>query len=377
MNRVSQLILAALLFLLGFVPSPAGEVAKGTRYTGSVGKLEAVFVIQWQEDGGVSGTYFYPSRPGVVYRLAGSNHEAGQLYLEEFTGRKLSARCYLRKHLSEDLISWKGEMRNTDGRVLDMVLKRKRANVPNLVTMPPVVFPDYYSRVPERVIWAEPPRADVPVEMANISYEGSHFCPARVDEFVVGENSTMFRLTLGVYPGNRMSLPLQVFDASTTLTIPRRLELPAELMKKEIVWLELSDEGSIRGINVIPLVVTHYRKSPGGKLEVRCLLSVSDRPGISDYEISSDNPGLQGLPEFFIVPDKLSLPRKHELDSPSELWVQTLRVTEEFGTAIQLMEAGAGILELETIALEGPWIPVETMNGWDDTPATQRTIGAG
>lgn len=111
---------AALMLTIVSTAADAGE------YRGKVGKLPAVFSLDWSADGTVTGTYSHPSRPGKTYRLQGNNAEAGKLYLEEYTGQTLTARCHLTKKLTEGAVVWSGEMRNTDGRVLAMELTRSR-----------------------------------------------------------------------------------------------------------------------------------------------------------------------------------------------------------------------------------------------------------
>lgn len=115
----------------GGIPQPsrpkAGPVAAQNRYTGNVGRLAASFVLKWNPDGTVSGTYHYPSRgDGTVYRLVGNNHAEGELYLEEYTGSSVTARIRLRKASSASEIIWSGEMSNTDGRKFTMRMARPR-----------------------------------------------------------------------------------------------------------------------------------------------------------------------------------------------------------------------------------------------------------
>lgn len=90
--------------------------ASGADYQGKVGKWEANFSIEFHSDGTVSGTYSYPRRPGVIYRLNGENREEGKLNLDEFTNGELTARCQLTKTVTEARIVWQGLMFNTDGR---------------------------------------------------------------------------------------------------------------------------------------------------------------------------------------------------------------------------------------------------------------------
>ena len=103
-------------------------------YGGRVGKLEAVFLIEWDEEPNttLNGIYYYPSRGRKLkYRLAGTNPKPGVLILQEFTptadgGEVLSANCRLSKRISGDRIVWEGTMKNTDGRVLPMSFSRAR-----------------------------------------------------------------------------------------------------------------------------------------------------------------------------------------------------------------------------------------------------------
>ena len=102
------------------------SLASGGEYRGHVGKLDAVFYLDWHEDGTVSGSYSYPDRPGVTYLLKGANPREGVLVIDEFTGKKRTARCELAKMLTGDEIVWAGKMFNTDGRIFEMSFSRFR-----------------------------------------------------------------------------------------------------------------------------------------------------------------------------------------------------------------------------------------------------------
>lgn len=113
--------LIVLLFALaGSLPTAAAE------YEGTVGKVKAIFSLDWQDDGTVTGTYAYRDRPGTVYTLRGKNAAEGELYLEEYTGDEFTARCYLGKVITDGVIIWRGEMRNSDGRAFPMEFSRRR-----------------------------------------------------------------------------------------------------------------------------------------------------------------------------------------------------------------------------------------------------------
>lgn len=100
-------------------------------YGGTVGKLQAIFHIEWADDQ-IFGWYYYPSRGREMrYELRGENPEEGVITLQEFTPAedgtsKQTANCRLTKTLSDDRISWEGKMNNTDGRVLPMKFSRLR-----------------------------------------------------------------------------------------------------------------------------------------------------------------------------------------------------------------------------------------------------------
>ncbi len=102
-------------------------------YAGHVGKLDAVFLLEWDEVNKlVSGYYYYPARSRTrAYRLEGTNPRPGVLLLREYTpaeggGDRLSAHCRLLKRVTGDRIVWEGQMRNTDGRVLKMTFSRPK-----------------------------------------------------------------------------------------------------------------------------------------------------------------------------------------------------------------------------------------------------------
>lgn len=108
-------------------PPKAIPISSSSRYTGNVGRLQANYSITWNPDGTVSGTYTYPTRnDGVVYRLIGNNHTDGQLYLEEYTGAKITARIKLSKSVTGNEVVWSGTMQNTDGGTFPMKMTRSR-----------------------------------------------------------------------------------------------------------------------------------------------------------------------------------------------------------------------------------------------------------
>jgi hypothetical protein len=102
-------------------------------YGGNVGKLDAVFFIEWAGTGKpIVGYYFYPSKGRKkIYTLKGNNPKEGILNLVEYTpddsGKAiLTANCRLTKRVTADRILWEGTMNNTDGRQLPMKFSRPR-----------------------------------------------------------------------------------------------------------------------------------------------------------------------------------------------------------------------------------------------------------
>jgi hypothetical protein len=98
-----------------------------SQQSGEVGGLAASYSLEWGRDGSLSGTYYYPSEPGKVFRVSGRLLPGGSLYLEEFTGNALSARCELTRTGSTS--TWTGFMNNTDG-------KRFRMSIAGLISPP-------------------------------------------------------------------------------------------------------------------------------------------------------------------------------------------------------------------------------------------------
>jgi hypothetical protein len=97
-----------------------------------VGKLQAVFHIEWDTTPGntFQGFYYYPPRGRErTYRLDGKFTTDGGLVLREFTRKadgteELSATCYLIKRSSGERAIFEGTMENTDGRKLPMSFSR-------------------------------------------------------------------------------------------------------------------------------------------------------------------------------------------------------------------------------------------------------------
>jgi hypothetical protein len=98
-------------------PSPNKNIGE-ILFTGSVGKLKANYILAWNADGSLNGTYFYPTRPNVIYAIKGKDLGNGNIELTEYTEGIISANCYL----SLNGNCYTGQMKNTDGRQFKMVM---------------------------------------------------------------------------------------------------------------------------------------------------------------------------------------------------------------------------------------------------------------
>lgn len=98
-------------------------------FGGSVGKLKAIFILDWFGLGEVNGKYYHPSRGrDRHYVVKGQNPEQGLLLLTEYTpkpGGKLVKSATFRlteKPRQAGRFVWQGTARNTDGRVFQVTM---------------------------------------------------------------------------------------------------------------------------------------------------------------------------------------------------------------------------------------------------------------
>jgi hypothetical protein len=86
-------------------------------FKGNVGKWTALFHLTFDyTDKKIYGTYFYPNRPAVIYKITGKILNKN-IELIEFTNNEITATCKL--HTNDD-ICFSGVMNNIDGRNLNM-----------------------------------------------------------------------------------------------------------------------------------------------------------------------------------------------------------------------------------------------------------------
>lgn len=104
------------------------DFAYGTvqQYGGNVGSRFAMFQLTWQPNGNVTGSYHHPADNGSIsYQLKGKNTAQGQLVLTEFTHGQQTAIITLSKSIRGELVTWSGNMHNTDGRIIPVNITRR------------------------------------------------------------------------------------------------------------------------------------------------------------------------------------------------------------------------------------------------------------
>ena len=87
-----------------------------------MGLKDATFRLRFEGGGRVTGTY---SQGGSTFRLEG-RHPKGKMFLDEYTGERVTAHIELDLVETGTLVRWEGTMRNTppDNRVLRVFFER-------------------------------------------------------------------------------------------------------------------------------------------------------------------------------------------------------------------------------------------------------------
>ncbi len=365
--------MARMLLLGALLAFPAAVAA--TDYRGKVGRLEAVFSLDWHSDGSVTGIYHYPSRQGVRYELRGSNPAEGELRLEEYTDGRPTARCLLRKRLEQGAIVWEGMMWNTDGRRFPMSFSRARGEAP-----PAVAFDEYTARrraLLERLAaehrWDSFPLADIPVAMVPVDFEGAEYFGAKVLEFRSDAGFCEMVLLVGEWDDNfelrsegarRLS-----FRAARPLPLP-----PAVIVGSEVA-VQVAPDGDLLGIDLTDILVTQVRRGRDGKFEVRGAIELFDVEESFDWDEAALRENLRTAPLVEFLPDKLSLavdPGEGGRSGVVELGFQSIRIVRDYGITIQSTAAGPGSIELESLSLDAPSDP----NPWISLPGLREALKA-
>ncbi len=110
------------------------ETGRELTFTGRVGNKEATFRLRFEPGGRVTGTY---SQGGATYRLEG-RHPKGKMFLDEYTGERVTSHIELTLVENGTLVRWEGTMRNTppDNRVFPIFIERSALNSPAAIESP-------------------------------------------------------------------------------------------------------------------------------------------------------------------------------------------------------------------------------------------------
>ncbi len=347
-------------------------------YTGNVGKLSAEYFLKWGDDGSVSGTYHYPTRPGKTYRLEGSSPGEGGLLLNEYTGSSLSAKCTLERRLTNGRIVWEGVMKNTDGRQFQMSLVQQAGGVePTTVIAGDHDTPEWFSQVKPQEFWGTFPKANENVAMVPIHFPDGYSISAKVTRYQSKEGQIEIDYVLGIR--NQKKFNEVRFDGpKVSFRASRELMLPDDEIVGHEIFLNYDESGNLLALGLHAVAVTHVRKSPNGKLETRGILATEAVQKLNGTDLTKMQKVIESTPSVACIPDKMAV-----LESPvQELQFRDLRIVRDYGICIQSTSAGPGMLELEAISLdppsnEQPWIFIGGNAGLDMIPLSQRTGEAG
>lgn len=357
---------------------PTATAADVSRYSGNVGRLAAEYALTWHGDRTVTGSYSYPDRPGTTYRLEGSNPREGELYLVEYTGDRITARCNLAKTLTDGEIIWAGTMHNTDGRRLPMRLSRNR----DRVAVDAGEADDYEAmraalmkRIVTEANWETFPRADTPVEMVPVSREGQEYFVAIVNSFRSEGGRISLTFTVGNWDGDG---EITYDGPEVTLRMNRSLPLASRDLVGKSITVQVDRDGKLADVELCGIGVTHARVGAGGKLEVRGVLETDEMAELHDATPEEIRRIAAKAPAVEFLPDKLSL----GWAPTDEIFFQSIRLTPDYGIVVHATAAGPGMLELETLSLEAPapqnpWIEIGSPEATLEVPPSQHTIGAG
>lgn len=129
--------------------STPNEFGREQTFAGRVGTKEATFRLYFEPSGHVTGTY---TQGGSTYRLEG-RHPKNKLFLDEYTGERVTAHIELNLVEAATVVRWEGTMRNTppDNRVL----------------------PIYFERSPPAMLSQSPAPSETPAITGDYAYEGT------------------------------------------------------------------------------------------------------------------------------------------------------------------------------------------------------------
>jgi hypothetical protein len=225
--------------------SAADETPREHVFTGKVGNKDATFRLRFEQGAHIIGTY---TQGGSTYRLEG-RHPKGKMFLDEYTGERLTAHIDVSLVESATTVRWEGTMHNTppDNRVLPIYFERP-------------VFPGLVSATPATSVASESSGA------GDYSYEGTvgpydasfqlHFEPSgRVTgTYTLATNKNLVLRLEGRNPKGKLLL-----DEYTRDKLTAHIELALNDSTNEIRW-----EGTMRNTppdnRVFPVSFARPRK---------------------------------------------------------------------------------------------------------------------
>lgn len=112
----------------------SSEIGREYTYSGTIGAKEATFRLRFEAGERVTGTY---SQGPATYRLEGRNPK-GKLFLDEYTGERVTAHLELTLSESSGVIRWEGMMRNTppDTRTFPVTFQRSTSSAGTAMPTP-------------------------------------------------------------------------------------------------------------------------------------------------------------------------------------------------------------------------------------------------
>lgn len=369
----------------GPAESPPGPAAEENLYSGYVGRMDAEFRLAWHEDGTLSGSYHYPQRPDATYRLLGLNPAEGELFLAEYTGDRLTAKCLLHKRLEADAIVWEGLMMNEDGRHFPMAFARARANGNAAGSVD-----DYeaerralFASIGESARWDDFPLADAVIERVPVHLDDAEYFGARILSWRSDGIGTTIRMSVADWDSEGKLL----IDAGreVTLRAARTLPLPPGLLEGREIAVLVAADGSIHSLELFDIAITQVRRGDSGKFEVRGVIDLFTIDESFDWSPERFAEKMREAPVIEFLPDKLALdldPSRDPELAEGDVFFQTVRLVRDHGFAIQATGAGAGSLELESLSLDStsdtnPWIPLKGLKEALKAPPIQYTTQAG
>ena len=359
-------------------------ILKATEYHGSVGQHPATFSLNWKSDGNISGSYFFSVQKDQVRTLVGSNYEEGKLYLEEYSGQNLVAKCYLQKTLTNGDVVWQGEMQTADGRYPMRFSRQRKSNAPAGTPVPSSTTPEeltdeqFASRIKTEVVWSKFPHADQ-VAAVPFSFDSARHMRAKVENCQSTADHLTLVFRIGLSESGDWS-KVHFTGPQVTFRINRHIPIPKDEIVGDEISLQFDPKGEIIAINLLGIGVTHVRKSSASeKLEVQALVENDDLFALFDENASEQDRrnAIERATSFSFLPDKLALLNE---DSKELMFFRVLQLVKDYGVIIQTMDTGPGMLELESLTLEAPpepnpWVPVGEWSKWGPVPGVQRGEG--